>query len=216
MNESMNGSIHAVLWDFGGVFTTSPFLSFARFERENNLPENFLRKVNTTNSEHNAWAQFESAKITAEAFDEAFAVESEALGHRVSGSQVIELLRGALEPQMIAALRQCKKLGLKTACITNNVRKQDSETLMENELGQVMALFDYVVESSKVGIRKPDPKIYLMACDALNIEPHNAVYLDDLGINLKPARALGMKTIKVVSVGQALGELEEILQTSFG
>ena len=209
----MNTAMRAVLWDFGGVFTTSPFLAFAQFERDQNLPENFLRKVNSTNPENNAWAKFESAQISPEEFDEAFANESERLGHRVSGAQVIELLRGKLQPEMVAGLKKCRDLKLKTACITNNVRKKEDKTIMQDELAQVMSLFDYVVESSKAGIRKPNPKIYLMACAALKIEPSQAVYLDDLGINLKPAKALGMATIKVSTPDQALAELEAILQT---
>lgn len=209
----MNETIKAVLWDFGGVFTTSPFLAFAEFERANKLPEKFLRQVNSTNPKTNAWAQFESNQITLEEFDKAFAAESAALGHQVSGTAVINLLRGKLQPKMIAALKQCKVLGLSVACITNNVRKSKNEVPLGDEMAAVMDLFDYVVESSKAGIRKPNPKIYLMACEALSIEPHQAVYLDDLGINLKPAKALGMQTIKVLSPEQALGELEIILQT---
>ncbi len=209
----MNEKIKAVLWDFGGVFTTSPFLAFAQFERDNNLPENFLRKVNSTNPTTNAWAAFEKNELTPAEFDTAFAKESAALGAEVSGAAVIQLLRGAIQPQMVEALRRCKKLGLKTACITNNVRKDDKETIMGKELAEVWGLFDFVVESSKAGVRKPDPKIYLMACDALKIEPADAVYLDDLGINLKPAKALGMTTIKVADPDLALDELEAILQT---
>lgn len=210
----MNKKIKAVLWDFGGVFTTSPFENFARFEQENNLPKNFLRKVNTTNAENNAWAQFERSAITAAQFDKAFADESGALGHRVDGNKMIALLKGQLQPEMIAALKKCKNLNLKTACITNNMRQKNDETIMSAELAQTMALFDYVVESSKVGIRKPNPKIYLMACAALKIEPTQAIYLDDLGINLKPAKAMGMKTIKVINPTQALNELAEILETT--
>lgn len=209
----MNKNIKAVLWDFGGVFTTSPFENFARFERANNLPENFLRKVNSTNAENNAWAQFERADITPDQFDKAFSDESEALGHRIAGSKIIELLKGDMQPEMIEALKKCKSLNLKTACITNNFRKKNDETIMSAELAQTMSLFDYVVESSKAGIRKPNPKIYLMACDALEIEPTQAIYLDDLGINLKPAKAMGMKTIKVLNPAQAISELTEILET---
>jgi putative hydrolase of the HAD superfamily len=71
-----------------------------------------------------------------------------------------------------------------------------------------MALFDHVIESAKIGLRKPDPRIYQMMVEALAIDPRNCVYLDDLGVNLKPARDMGMTTIKVVGAIQAINELE--------
>ncbi len=206
-------NFRAVLWDFGGVFTTSPFEAFNLFEAQNNLPDNFLRSINASNPDNNAWALLERSEITLDEFDQKFAAESRTRGHEVPGRDVIALLSGALRPEMVEALKKCRAAGLATGCITNNVRQNDNAAadVAPNNMGFVFDLFDHVIESSKVGLRKPDPKIYLMACDALNIEPHQAVYLDDLGINLKPARALGMTTIKVVGVDQALSELEKTL-----
>ena len=206
----------AVLWDFGGVLTTSPFESFNRFEIERNLPKDFIRSINATNPETNAWAQLESSEISIEEFDDKFAQEAAARGHEVRGQEVLTLLSGQIRPEMVKALEIIKQT-LKVGCITNNVKSAGEGPGMANtteratEVANVMALFDTIIESSKTGIRKPDPKIYEIACEEMGIQPNDAVFLDDLGINLKPARALGMTTIKVLTADQALIELESHL-----
>lgn len=205
-------TIDAVIWDFGGVLTESPFDAFARFEREQGLPKDFLRSVNAKNHLENAWARFERNDIDLDSFDSAFREESAALGHAVNGKAIIALLAGNLRPAMVAALKACKAR-LKVGCITNNVAAGMGPTMsvdagLADRVKDVFKLFDHVIESSKAGLRKPDPRIYQMACDALDVAPANAVYLDDLGVNLKPARALGMTTIKVVEPEKALKELE--------
>ena len=210
-------TIRAVLWDFGGVLTTSPFARFADYEARHGLPKDFIRSVNANNPHDNAWARFEKNAISAETFNRLFAEESRALGHEVPGGDILPLLKGALRPAMVQALKRIKALGYLTACITNNIMpSEDAHQMAENdaasrEMGAVMALFDHVVESSKAGIRKPDPRIYEMACQALGISPEEAIYLDDLGINLKPARAMGMRTIKVLEEEEALKVLEKEL-----
>ncbi len=207
----------AVLWDFGGVLTTSPFESFNRFEIERNLPKDFIRSINATNPETNAWAQLESSEISIEEFDDKFAQEAAARGHEVRGQEVLTLLSGQIRPEMVKALEIIKQT-LKVGCITNNVKSAGEGPGMANtaeratEVANVMALFDTIIESSKAGIRKPNPKIYEIACEEMGIQPNDAVFLDDLGINLKPARALGMTTIKVLTADQALIELESHLQ----
>jgi putative hydrolase of the HAD superfamily len=207
--------IRAVLWDFGGVLTTSPFDAFNRFEQELGLPRDLIRGINATNPESNAWARFESSQITLDEFDAAFAEEAHALGHAVRGKQVVELLSGDLRPRMVAALKECKRR-FKVACLTNNVKSGEGpgmarSTERAERMQRVMDLFDVIVESSKEGIRKPNPKFYQLACERLGIAPSEAVFLDDLGINLKPAKALGMTTIKVTSEGDAIAELERVL-----
>lgn len=202
----------AVLWDFGGVITSSPFESFNRFEAANNLPRDIIRSINATNGDVNAWAQLESGQVTVDEFDGLFAAEAAEFGHDIRGKRVLELLAGELRPNMVNALKRIKEK-LPVGCITNNVKAGQGPGMARNEEGaravrEVMGLFDLVVESSEVGIRKPDPRIYEMACEAMGIKPAQAVYLDDLGINLKPARALGMTTIKVTAPEQALDELE--------
>ncbi|MGE0623042.1 MAG: HAD-IA family hydrolase [Pseudomonadales bacterium] len=203
--------IEAVLWDFGGVLTTSPFEAFNRYESERGLPRDFIRGINATNPEDNAWARFESSRITLDGFDEAFAAESEAAGHRIPGREVVALLSGDLRPKMVNVLRHCKA-HFSVACITNNVKSGEGPGMARDAeragaVQAVMDLFDLVVESSVEGIRKPDPRIYQLTCERLGVDPARAVFLDDLGINLKPARALGMHTIKVVSEAQAIDDL---------
>jgi putative hydrolase of the HAD superfamily len=204
--------IRAVLFDFGGVILSSPFEAFSRFERERGLLDGFLRSVNATDPDRNAWARLERSEISLDEFGEAFAEESAALGHRVDGREVLGLLMGDLRPAMVEALRRCHQHpDLVTALITNNFVLGDGHVDRESEMAPVLALFDLVLESSKVGIRKPDPAIFELACDRLGVTPAEAVFLDDLGVNLKPARAMGMTTIKVVDPDDALTELEAVL-----
>lgn len=204
-------AIKAVIWDFGGVFTSSPFEAFARYESENGVPKDLIRRVNSTNPDTNAWALFERNEINTQGFDKLFLEESTALGHPIPGSHVLPLLSGMVRPRMVAALKACKE-HFKVGCITNNMVSMhspgaDAPQRAAGAMGQIMPLFDHIIESSKAGVRKPDPKIYLMMCEALSVEPESCVYLDDLGINCKPAAALGMKAIKVVDVDQTLAEL---------
>lgn len=212
-------SVEAIVWDFGGVFTSSPFDAFNRYEEKQGLPRDFIRGVNAINPTTNAWAQFESNQISLDDFDLAFARESGARGHAVPGRAVVALLAGDVRPRMVEVLKRCKD-DYRVACITNNVKAGQGPTMADTPerataVLNVMALFEHVIESSELGIRKPDPRIYELACERLGVSPRNTVYLDDLGINLKPARALGMHTIKVVSEAQAISDLEGVLGISF-
>ena len=202
-------AIEAVIFDFGGVLTTSPFEAFARFEAERGLPLDIIRRTNAANHLENAWARFERAEIDADTFDELFAAESRAVGAEVRGREVLPLLQGELRPDMVEALRRIRAT-MKTGCITNNLPANAIGSASGRSLyvAEVMQLFDHVIESAKIGLRKPDPRIYRMMVEALEVHPETCVYLDDLGVNLKPARELGMTTIKVVSAGQAIAALE--------
>ncbi|MBU6165711.1 MAG: HAD-IA family hydrolase [Alphaproteobacteria bacterium] len=197
--------IKAVIFDFGGVITSSPFEAFARYEAANGLPANFIRTVNATNPDHNAWALLERNAIDTTEFDARFRAEAQALGHDVPGSHVLPLLAGDVRPGMVAALKACKAQ-FKVGCITNNVASEE-DIGWGRSVKDILALFDHVIESSKAGVRKPDPRIYLMMCEALGVSPADCVYLDDLGINCKPAAALGMHAIKVTGEAQALADL---------
>jgi putative hydrolase of the HAD superfamily len=201
--------IEAVIWDFGGVITTSPFEAFARYETERGLPADIIRRTNANNHWENAWAKFERAEVDLETFDQLFAAESLALGAEVRGKDIISLLSGDLRPEMVEALRRVKSR-FKTGCITNNLPANLIGSMSGRSLyvADVMALFDHVIESAKIGLRKPDPRIYRMLVEALNVNPEHCVYLDDLGVNLKPARDMGMTTIKVLNASQAIAELE--------
>ncbi|OYQ29261.1 HAD family hydrolase [Sandarakinorhabdus cyanobacteriorum] len=197
--------VKAVIFDFGGVITSSPFEAFARYEAANGLPAGFIRTVNATNPDHNAWALLERNEIDTAAFDSRFRAEAQALGHDVPGSHVLPLLAGDVRPGMVAALKACKA-EFKVGCITNNVASEE-DIGWGRSVKDILALFDHVIESSKAGVRKPDPRIYLMMCEALGVSPADCVYLDDLGINCKPAAALGMHAIKVTGEAQALADL---------
>lgn len=142
------------------------------------------------------------------------------MGITLSGADVLACLAGDIRPEMVAALDLLKSRGFALGCITNNVPsgKGAGMALTEQKasaVAAIMARFDHVIESSKVGVRKPDPRIYQMMCDALNVTAAQCVYLDDLGINCKPAAALGMAAIKVSSGPQALAALGEMLEIEF-
>ncbi len=212
--------IRAILWDFGGVFTTSPFEAFARFEAANGLPKDFIRSINSTDPDTNAWARFESSEIDVDEFDDAFRLEAEAQGYSVRGKDVLELLSGDFRPRMAAVLAECRR-HYRVGCITNNMKKAGDGPAMAQDddkarrAQEVMAMFEVVVESSVEGVRKPNPRIYEIACERLDVKPSETVFLDDLGINLKPARAMGMTTIKVVTETQAIDELSEATGRTF-
>ena len=197
-----------VFWDFGGVVTTSPFVAFNRYEAANGLPHDFIRTVNTHNPDNNAWARIERQELSAAEFDQVFADESDALGHRVPGSDVLGLLYGDLRPEMAVAIGRVRDAGITQACLTNNVT---GATHDRPDIEGVMGTFDYVVESSKVGVRKPEPAFYELACRTVGVDPSTVVFLDDLGINLKPAAAMGMHTIKVIDPAAALAELSTVI-----
>jgi len=208
-------SIKAVFWDFGGVITTSPFDSFNLYEEKNNLEKDFIRRVNSTNPDTNAWAKLERNEIDLREFDDLFLTESTNLGNPIPGIDVISLLQGQLRPEMIQAL-QLIKGNLIQACLTNNIVSPETQSSDQNvsiagKNEEVMALFDFVIASSEQNVRKPDPAFYHLALDRAGINPEEAVFLDDLGINLKPAKALGMHTIKVTNPQDALKELNALL-----
>lgn len=212
-------TIEAVIWDFGGVITTSPFEAFNRFERERGLPADFIRRVNATNPDTNAWALFERSEIDAAQFDLMFREEAVALGQDIRGAEILPLLSGDIRPAMVAALRACKAR-FRVGCITNNVSTGSGAGMAGTSekaaaVAEVMSLFDAVLESSKIGVRKPDPRIYQMMCETLSVSPQHSVYLDDLGVNCKPAAQLGMRAIKVSSQDQALTELAGIVGLTF-
>ncbi len=201
-------AIRAVMFDFGGVISTSPFEAFAHLEVERGLPAGFIRTVNATNPDDNAWARLERSEIGLEAFAAAWAAEARTLGHELDGRLVLERLAGEIRPRMVAAIDACRRR-YKTACLTNNF--SSPERVVSEAVAEVYALFDAVLESRALGVRKPDPRFYELACATLGVRPEESVFLDDLGVNLKPARALGMHTIKVTDPEGALAELAGIL-----
>jgi putative hydrolase of the HAD superfamily len=204
----------AVLWDFGGVILTSPFEAFNRYESARGLPIDFIRGINSTNPHSNAWARLERSDISAGEFDQHFADEATALGHDVRGADVLALLSGDVRPEMVTALDRVREAGLRTACLTNNVSGDHASAERADAIAAIMDRFDAVVESSKIGVRKPEPRFYEIACDMLQVDPGACVFLDDLGVNLKPAAAMGMTTIKVLGAQQAIDDLEQVIGIS--
>ena len=208
----------SIFWDFGGVITSSPFEAFNKFEKDNKLPENFLRKVNSTNPENNAWALLEQSKINQEEFNKLFFQESSQLGHGIAGLKVLNLLEGELRMGMVNVIRKLNKLGFTQACLTNNFIPSDEnqpDMIDLDKKTEVFDLFDFVFESKEIGLRKPDQAFYDHVIKEVNISPNKIIFLDDLGINLKPAKAMGITTIKVISESQAKKDLSEILNINF-
>jgi putative hydrolase of the HAD superfamily len=197
------------------VILTSPFEAFRCYEREAGLPEDFIRSLNARNPDANAWAKMERSEVSLEEFVALFQAEALAQGHELDGWRVLQAISGDSRPQMVEALRRCRA-AFKVACITNNMKHGEGPGMARGAdraaaVAEIMTLFEHVVESSKLGWRKPDPRIYRHACDLLGVAPEQCVYLDDLGINLKPARAMGMRTIKVGDPDQAIAELEAMV-----
>jgi putative hydrolase of the HAD superfamily len=203
--------LKAVLWDFGGVILDSPFDAFNRYEAANGLPKDLLRTLNATNPDTNAWAQLERSAVPFPEFCRLYEAEAAAQGHTIDAAALFASISGAIRVPMVDAIKAIKAKGLKTALLTNNWLSEEVRSDDPYSTGRVLQLFDAIVESSKVGVRKPEVRFYEIACELLAVEPDECVFLDDLGINLKPAKAMGMQTIKVLSVDQALGELEAIV-----
>lgn len=215
MNMSHAKNPRAILWDFGGVILSSPFEAFNRYEAEIGLPKDFIRGLNARNGDTNAWARMERNEVSLEGFVALFEQEAQQQGHKVDGWRILQSLSGDIRPQMVEALRRCSR-AFRVACITNNMKSGEGPGMARSAdkaraVAEIMTLFEHVVESSKLGMRKPDPRIYRHACDLLGVQPEDCVYLDDLGINLKPARALGMRTIKVGDPDMAIDELEAMV-----
>jgi putative hydrolase of the HAD superfamily len=206
-------TVTAVVFDLGGVLTESPMHAFAAYEEEAGLPEGLIVALNSTDPDTNAWARFERNELDVAGFSAAFEAEAAAAGHRVEASRVLAALRGELRPSMVAAVRRLREAGLPLALLSNNVAPMERT----GPLGELLGLFDAILESSVEGVRKPEPEIYRRALTRLSqavgrpIEAADCAYLDDLGINLKPARALGFSTIKVVEPTDALAELSSLV-----
>lgn len=208
-------TLTAVLWDFGGVILTSPFEAFNRYESERGLPLDTIRRINSVNPDTNAWALLERNEVTPTEFNDAFAAEAAELGYAIAGRDVLALLSGDVRPRMVAALDAVIAAGFRTACLTNNVVSSGSDATHRPGVEPIINKFHAVIESSKVGVRKPETRFYEIACETLGVTPNQCVFLDDLGINLKPAAAMGMRTIKVVDPDVALDELSALVGIDF-
>jgi putative hydrolase of the HAD superfamily len=210
-------TVRAVFWDFGGVVLSSPFEAFNRFEAANGLPRDLIRTVNATDPDTNAWAQLERGQVGFDEFCNLFEAECRERGHEVRAREMLSLLQGEIRPAVVEAIRRCRDAGLVTACLTNNFVAGDRTPADGRpDHSEVLGLFAFVLESSRAGVRKPEPRFYEIACEMAAVEPQEVVFLDDLGVNLKPAKAMGMTTIKVVDPTDALRELESVVGFPLG
>jgi putative hydrolase of the HAD superfamily len=203
--------VRAVLFDFGGVILTSPFEGFAAYEERVGVAPGTIRSINSIDSDTNAWARLERAEVGIDEFVELFEAEARSAGYTLSGPEVLECLRGEVRPEMVTAIRLLRPhfaIGL----LTNNFVTGSPDWSAGGSFHELVELFDVVVESSRVGVRKPERRFYELALEELDIAAAEAVFLDDLGVNLKPARAMGMTTIKVEDPREALAELQEIVE----
>jgi putative hydrolase of the HAD superfamily len=205
-------TVSAVLFDFGGVILSSPLEAFDEYERRRGLPAGVIRRINQTNPDANAWAKLERGEVDPAGFAELFEKEATNAGVQIDPYEVLSLLAGEPRPVMVEALRRLRAAGLPVGLLTNNI----SPLPRDGELGELLSLFDSIVESSVEGIRKPEPEIYRRALQRLGVDAVGCAYLDDLGVNLKPARALGMHTIKVGDPHAALAELAEVTGVALG
>ena len=205
-------NIRAAFFDFGGVILSSPFEAFNRYEEAQGLPKDLIRTINSTNPNTNAWARFERSEVDFDQFCDLFEAEARELGHALAARDIMPLLAGEIRPAMVEAVRRCAER-LKTAVLTNNWVSFDDFPTASRAAGRddVLAMFDAVIESSKVGVRKPDERFYEIACETVGVSPDECVFLDDLGVNLKPAKAMGMTTIKVLNADQAINDLEQVV-----
>lgn len=217
----MSRRFDAVIFDFGGVFTTSPVEKFAIYEKANGLPERFIGGVIKSRLHDGAFARFERGEISPEEFDRSFAEETAAAGHRIAGRDFGKLLDVEMKPAMVDAFHRVRGEGFKTGCITNNFPTMTSDGSSRDSdraraVTEIFDAFDHVIESAKAGIRKPEPRIYEMMCEALALPAERCIFIDDLGVNLKPAKAMGMATIKAPfgDVIPAIRELENLLGVS--
>ncbi|MFQ5415592.1 MAG: HAD family hydrolase [Myxococcota bacterium] len=205
-------SRRAVIFDLGGVILGSPLHAIALYERALGIRTGFINGVVVDSDPEGAWSRLERGELSMEDFYPAFERDCGDAGEEISARELMERIGEISQPrpQMLAAVERIRARGLQAAALTNNWVGDGAGTDV------LKPHFDVFVESSAVQLRKPDPRIYRHTCLLLGIDPGDAVFLDDIGRNLKPARELGMATIKVVDPDQALGELQEILGFSLG
>jgi putative hydrolase of the HAD superfamily len=207
--------IRAVFFDVGGVLLDSPFAAFGAYEVRAGLPPGTLRALNQRDPDRNAWACAERGELDADGFFARFEAEAAAAGHTIDARALLAGIAGGVRPDMVALLHRLRGRYI-LACLTNNMHVGHGASLSATperaaEVEAVFALVDHVIESRRIGVRKPEPAFYAIACERAGVAPHEVVFLDDLGINLKPARALGMHTIKVDAPGPAIAALEALL-----
>ena len=207
-------SIAGVVFDIGGVVQDSPLHAIARYEREHGIEPGAINRAVVEAGERGAWARLERGELTVAAFCAPFEAECRARGATVDARRLMTAIAeaGVPRPRMLEAIRRIRARALPVGALTNNwagdppgraAGRPGPHALRDH--------FDVFVESAVVGLRKPDPRIYALVCEKLALAPARVAFLDDIGRNLKPARELGMATIKVDDPDAALSELGTLL-----
>jgi putative hydrolase of the HAD superfamily len=200
----------AVIFDLGGVVLDSPLHAIAAYERELGIPAGFVNRLVVDTGPAGAWSRLERGEVSRSGFEADFEAECRARGHALSARTMMErIARCGPRPAMLSAIRALREARYSVAALTNNWAHEGAG---DSETDALRDLFDVFVESSKLGLRKPDPRIYQHTCEALGVTPRDAIFLDDIGRNLKAARELGMTTIKVDQPEPALAELARHLE----
>ena len=208
-------TIKTIIFDFGGVITNSPIDGFKLLEEKHGYDKGIITNINMNNPDNNAWAKSERGEIDISTFLNEFEKEALLIGQRINAKEILQQLYGSLRENMINKIKllsNSKKY--KLICLTNVLKGVDIFTPKERveAVKNVMSYFDIIYESYKLNMRKPEARIYKYILKELNIEPKETVFLDDLGMNLKSARQLGINTIKVIDPDDAIYELDQILE----
>jgi putative hydrolase of the HAD superfamily len=201
--------IAGVLFDIGGVIQDSPLHAIARYERDHGLPADAINRAVIASGESGAWSRLERGELTLDAWCSPFEADCRAHGVVVDGRRLMQYIAeaGRERPQMLRAVARLRQHGLRAGALTNNWVREERDTGPH----RLRAHFDVMIESQAVGLRKPDPRIYQLACRELGVAPTETAFLDDIGLNLKSARALGLHTIKVTDPDTALRELSALV-----
>jgi epoxide hydrolase-like predicted phosphatase len=207
-SEQANGRYRGLLVDYGGVLTTNLFDSFRSFcELEGLEPEAVGRRFREDPECRELLIALETGRLPEEEFEPQFAAK---LGVTAPGL-IDRLFAGSVPDEaMVGAVLAARRAGVRTGLVSNSwgTRRYDRERLGE--------LFDGVVISGEVGIRKPTPEIYGLGARSISVEPEACVFVDDLPFNLKPAAELGMATVHHVTADQTVSELEALLGVELG
>jgi putative hydrolase of the HAD superfamily len=197
--------IEAVVFDIGGVIQDSPLHAIARYERDHGLPADSINRAVVASGDAGAWSRLERGELTLEAWCDPFEADCRARGVTVIAPRLMQYIAeaGRARPEMLRAVARLREHGVRVGALTNNWKTDEPVTAPP----ALARHFDAFVESRAVGMRKPDPRMYRLICRQLGVEPSQTAFLDDIGTNLKSAKALGMHTIKVDEPSQALREL---------
>jgi putative hydrolase of the HAD superfamily len=208
--------IKTIIFDFGGVITNSPIEGFKLLEEKHGYDKGLITNINMNNPNDNAWAKSERGEIDIHTFLEEFEKEALEIGQKIDAREILQQLYGSMRENIINKIKllsNSKKY--KLICLTNVLKGVDIFTPKERVIAvsHVMRYFDKIYESYKLNMRKPETRIYQYILNEMNIKPQETVFLDDLGMNLKPARQLGINTIKVVNPKDAINELDQLLES---